>query len=200
MSHMDERPQHPSNKIITIPNVMSLFRILLIPLIVWLYCVKREYKWTVAVLLLSAATDIVDGWIARRFNMVSNVGKILDPVADKLTQGITLLCLVSEFPLLVILFLVLIAKETVMVVTGVLAIKKTGLVCGADWHGKATTCLLYLTMMTHIFWHDIPPALSTGMMVSCIAVMLLSLTLYTIRNLNQMRSAKAPLPNPEKLA
>lgn len=75
------------NKILTIPNVLSFFRLCLIPVIIWMYCSKRDYVRTAVILLLSGATDILDGFIARRFNMVSDLGKVLDPVADKLTQG-----------------------------------------------------------------------------------------------------------------
>lgn len=190
MSVTIERKNTRSDKVLTIPNMMSLFRILLIPVIVWLYYVKHQYGWTIAVLLLSGATDIIDGWIARRFDMISDVGKILDPVADKLTQGITMLCLFTEFPLMILPLIVLILKETMMGITGLIVIKKTGTVHGANWHGKLTTCLLYSTMIIHILWHDIPPAFSAGMIVCCVAIMLFSLTLYSIRNLNLIKANK----------
>lgn len=73
------------DQILTIPNLLSIVRLCLIPLIIWLYCVKKDYTLAVIVILISGATDIVDGFIARHFNMVSDFGKILDPVADKLT-------------------------------------------------------------------------------------------------------------------
>ena len=73
-------PESPKNKqILTIPNLLSMFRILLIPLIVWLYCGRQDYPLAAWVLLLSGATDIADGFIARRFHMVSDLGKVLDP-------------------------------------------------------------------------------------------------------------------------
>ena len=75
------------NKILTIPNLLSLFRLLLIPAIIWLYTVRKDYFTAGALLILSGLTDLADGFIARRFNAVSNVGKILDPIADKLTQA-----------------------------------------------------------------------------------------------------------------
>ena len=91
---MEEKYKH---KIITIPNILSFFRLLLIPVIVWLYIVKKDPIWTMAVLALSGITDIVDGIIARKCNMVSDFGKAFDPVADKLTQIAMLFCLVSRF-------------------------------------------------------------------------------------------------------
>ena len=73
-------------EIYTIPNAMSLFRLCLIPFIVYLYWRQKEYA-AVGLIVLSGATDIADGIVARRFHMVSDFGKILDPIADKLTQG-----------------------------------------------------------------------------------------------------------------
>jgi len=98
-------------KILTIPNLLSLFRICLIPVIVWLYCVKENYLWTTITLVISGLTDVVDGFIARRFGMISDFGKAFDPVADKLTQIVTLYCLVTRFPLMLLPLGVLIVKE-----------------------------------------------------------------------------------------
>ena len=85
------------NQILTIPNLLSVVRLALIPVIVWLYSVEKNYYGAIGVIALSAATDIVDGWIARHFNMVSDFGKALDPLADKLTQAALLLCLLSKY-------------------------------------------------------------------------------------------------------
>ena len=63
------------NKIVTIPNLLSLFRLLLIPVLIWSYCVKKDYGGTGWILLLSGVTDIADGFIARKFHMISNLRK-----------------------------------------------------------------------------------------------------------------------------
>ena len=81
----------------TVPNILTLVRLCLIPVIVYVYCFKQFYGLTAALVVLSAATDVIDGVIARRFNLVSNVGKILDPIADKLTQLAVLICLITQF-------------------------------------------------------------------------------------------------------
>ena len=99
------------NKIITIPNILSFFRICLIPVLVWLYCFKDDYLLTVIIFILSGITDVVDGFIARRFDMISDFGKAFDPVADKLTQITMLFCLVTRFELLLIPLVILIIKE-----------------------------------------------------------------------------------------
>ena len=75
------------NRIITVPNLLSFFRLCLIPVIIWSYCVKKNPLLAGEILLLSGLTDLADGYIARRFHRISNLGKILDPVADKLTRS-----------------------------------------------------------------------------------------------------------------
>ena len=72
--------------LVTIPNMLSVLRMCMIGAIVWLYCFEQNYYAAISVLLLSGATDIADGFIARKFGMVSDFGKALDPLADKLTQ------------------------------------------------------------------------------------------------------------------
>lgn len=169
-------------KIITIPNILSFFRICLIPVIVWLYTVEHNYVWTGYVLILSGVTDITDGFIARHFHMVSNLGKILDPIADKLTQGIMLICLLLRFRLMIVPFVLLIAKEIYMSVSGILVIQRTGIMCGAEWHGKAATCFLYGMMILHIFWHEITPVVSMVFIIACSMMIGVSFVLYGIRN------------------
>ena len=124
------------NRIITVPNLLSFFRLCLIPVIIWSYCVKKNPLLAGEILLLSGLTDLADGYIARRFHRISNLGKILDPVADKLTQAAMLICLFTRFPHVLLLIAIMAGKELYMVVSGCLVIRKTGKVHGADWHGK----------------------------------------------------------------
>ncbi|MCD8004505.1 MAG: CDP-alcohol phosphatidyltransferase family protein [Oscillospiraceae bacterium] len=187
---MTEREVERENKIVTVPNAMSAFRILLIPAIVWAYCWRRSAGLTMALLVLSGATDIADGYIARRFHMVSNLGKILNPVADKLTQGVILLCLLTRFPAMAGPLAVLIVKEGIMAVSGLVVIRKTGEIHGAVWHGKVTTWLLYGTAILHAIWPDIPKAAFLALIFVCTGFILLSLVLYSVRNWRLLRAAK----------
>ncbi|MCM1048474.1 MAG: CDP-alcohol phosphatidyltransferase family protein [Clostridiales bacterium] len=191
---MEQKTNNMANKyekkIITIPNILSFFRLCLIPVIVWLYNIKRNYVWAGYILILSGITDMADGYIARRFNMISNFGKVLDPIADKLTQGVMLICLLLRFPLMIAPFVLLITKEAFMGISGILIIKKTGIVCGAQWHGKAATCLLYGMMILHVFWHEITPLVSMIFIAACTLMIGISLVLYGLRNIRIMKQAK----------
>ena len=177
-------------QILTIPNLLTVFRILLIPLIVWLYCGKQDYLLAAWVLLLSGATDIADGFIARRFHMVSDLGKVLDPIADKLTQTAALVCLLTRFQAVWWLLGVLVVKETVMAVMGLLVIRRTGAVYSASWHGKLATCVLYAVILTHIVWYAIPQTISAVLVLAGAASILLSLVLYTREDLRRIREGK----------
>ena len=166
------------NQILTIPNLLSLVRLLLIPIIVWLYVGKGNYYAAFGVVVLSGATDLVDGFIARRFNMISDLGKILDPAADKLTQAALFVCLASKYSFMWVLFGVFALKEIGMMIMGAIDMKKTDSVNGAQWYGKVNTAVVYGTMMLLILLPDLDPIIANAILVFDAAVMLASLTMY----------------------
>lgn len=175
------------NKILTIPNALSFLRICMIPWFIWAYCFKQNYPLTAFVLVLSGLTDMADGFIARHFNMISDFGKALDPVADKLTQFAMLVCLLTRFKLMFVPALLIAIKEISTGISSLVVIKKTGAVMGADWHGKVTTFLLYAMMITHVLWYDIPVAVSTILILTCVVMMLVSFVMYILRNINALK-------------
>lgn len=164
--------------ILTIPNAMSFFRLLLIPVIIWLYCSRENYLWAVGVIALSAVTDIADGKIARRFSMVSDFGKVLDPVADKLTQLALIICLLSRYSWLWLLLALFIVKEALMAFWGYLTMRLTDSVNSARWYGKLSTVTLYASMMILFLFPKIPETAAAVLSVVCAFVMVLSLVLY----------------------
>ena len=169
-------------QIFTIPNFLSFLRLCMIPLIIWLYCAQKNYVLTAVVLVLSGVTDTIDGFIARRFNMVTDLGKALDPIADKLTQASVMFCLLTRFQMMLVPLLLLIFKEVCNGIMSLFVIKKTGKVCGADWHGKVCTWLLYAMMFLHIVWFDISRQWSTALISICVIMMTVSFALYMVRN------------------
>lgn len=166
------------DEILTIPNGLSFLRLLLIPLIVWLYCGEKEYGVTTVVIAVSSLTDIIDGKIARKFNMVSDVGKVLDPIADKLTQAALVICLLSRYPWMGALLILFIIKESLMLLWGYLALRYTHTVNSAKWYGKLSTAALYAVMMILILFMDIPELGAKILTALCGTVMVLSLVMY----------------------
>ena len=164
--------------ILTIPNLLSLIRILLIPFIIWLYCVQKAYMHTFIVIVISGFTYIIDGKIARKFNKISDVGKVLDPIADKLTQAALVICLIARYPWMWALLALFAVKECLMLLWGYLTLKSTDTINGAKWYGKLSTVVLYAVMMILILFVDIPQAIATALMLLCGGMMLLSLVMY----------------------
>lgn len=176
-------------QIFTIPNILSFVRLVMIPFIIWLYCFKQTYMWTAILLFLSGLTDVVDGFIARHFNMVSDFGKALDPIADKLTQLAVLVCLVTRFPMFLIPLVLLTVKEFVSGVLCLVVMRRTKKVESAHWHGKLNTVLLYAVMTLHIIWYSIPFAVSNICILAVVGMMIVSFVLYSIGNIKTIKSS-----------
>ncbi len=174
----------------TIPNALTLLRLLLIPLFIWLYLGKEAYVPAFLVYLTTGLLDLLDGIIARRYNMISDFGKLFDPVVDKLTQVAIFFCLLRKFPNMLILLIVLIIKEIVTGIVHLLAINKTNEVDSAQWPGKLTSLSLNITAMIHILWGGIPEEVSNIIIGICIGFMLFSFAYYGIRNLKRLRDTQ----------
>ena len=144
----------------TIPNVLSLFRLVLIPVYVVLYLKAQnpeDYFVAAAILAVSCLTDLVDGKIARHFNMISNTGKILDPLADKATQFTLIICLMirRQNPVLLFLAGLFVIKEAFQVVAGFLILRKGQILRGALLAGKISTTVLFISLIVMVLIPDI---------------------------------------------
>lgn len=163
-----------------------MVRICLIPVIVWLFLGKEDYLLTGIFVVISGLTDVVDGMIARKFNMISDLGKVLDPIADKATQAVVVILLSIRFPLMLLPLSVGIVKEIFMTISGYMVVKKCNIVLGANWHGKLATVVLTVTMALHLVWYSITPVVSIVLICLSAVLILLSLTLYAIRNIGYL--------------
>ena len=171
------------NQFFTIPNILSYCRFLLIPVFLWLYCVKQSYIAAALVMAISGATDVVDGWIARHFNLVTDWGKIIDPFADKLTQIAIAFCLAWRYPAVWILLGILIGKEFYMGLIGLIFIKKTDHVEGSVWYGKATTVAFFFVSLILLGLPNLPIGAVVALVLAECGLLILSMILYTLRYL-----------------
>ncbi len=185
--------------ILTIPNMLSFVRLLFVPVIIWLYCVLQNYLAAVILILVSALTDVVDGFIARRFNMVSNFGKIIDPIADKVTQGTMIICLITRYKIMWALLAVFILREIFMAVSGILTIRATDRVNSAKWFGKLNTVLLHTVIMVLILFVNIPTLAVNILSYVCIMVMVLSAIGYGIYYFGICKQESKKAANPHSL-
>jgi len=132
-----------------IPNLLCYIRILLVP--VFIICFLKELYYTSAlIVILASFTDILDGYIARRFNMITDWGKFIDPVADKLMQISMLLLTLIKIPQVLILVIFFVFKESVMLFIGIYLYKNNTNLNGAIKAGKMNTVVLDLVLLYFI--------------------------------------------------
>lgn len=176
--------------IFTIPNLISMFRLALVPLIIIFYT-KEQFTYALAVIIISAVSDVVDGKIARRFNMVTDFGKVFDPIADKITQAAMMYCLLTRFPHMMLLLIFLIVKELSTGITSIIVLRNVDCVMSADWQGKLATAVIYSTIILHIIFGTMPVVVSDALIVLCSLVMAIAYVHYFKRNIRCIRSGQS---------
>ena len=140
-------------ELLTIPNLLSLFRLALIPVYVAIYVnatAANDYFIAAAILAVSCLTDLVDGKIARHFNMISTVGKILDPLADKATQFTLIVCLAMKHRIIRYMVVLCFVKEVFQLTAGLLTIRKGRMLRGALLTGKICTAILFISLIVMV--------------------------------------------------
>lgn len=153
--------------VFTIPNILSVFRLLLIPVYLGLYLKAGDdldmHLFAAGVLGLSCLTDAVDGLIARRFNMISTLGKILDPLADKATQFSLILCLAGRYAVLWHVVALFLLKELFQMVSGMIFLQKGKMLNGALMVGKICTTVLFVSLILMVLVPTLPYSLVRGL-------------------------------------
>lgn len=161
-----------------VPNALSVLRILLVPVFMLLYLSHKD-MWAFGVLLLSGVTDMLDGMIARRFHQITDCGKLLDPISDKLTQVAVVLSLATRYEELLPLAVLCLIKESCQAVGGILLLKNNSAVRGSKWFGKLSTVVFYVCMLVLVLWRDrLSPLLGWVLIGTAGACMLLAFIGY----------------------
>ena len=156
-------------EIFSIPNLMSYLRLVLIPVFCRMYLTAQtdwEFLMASLIVLLSSLTDLLDGWVARRFHQVTDLGKVLDPVADKLTHAALAVGLALRHPLMWALIALMAVKEGYMAVMGIRHLRKGRMLDGAMWFGKVCTALLFVGLLVLFMFPALPePAVNLLILV-----------------------------------
>lgn len=162
-----------------IPNILCYIRILMVPLFIYMF-LQKWYWQSAIVVIVAAATDVVDGWIARKFNMVSDWGKFIDPVADKLMQFAMLAVLLIKVPWVLLLVIAFVLKEVILLIVGLYIYHKGRNLDGAMWCGKLCTVVFDASMLTLIALPEkwITDTLASILICVVFAFMLLSFIVY----------------------
>lgn len=146
-------------EILTVPNMLSLFRLVLIPVYVIIYInaqIETDYYLAAGILAVSCLTDLIDGKIARHFNMISTVGKILDPLADKATQFTLIVCLAMKYTILWYLVGLFVVKESFQLIAGGINLRRGKMLKGALLSGKICTTVLFVSLILMVMIPILP--------------------------------------------
>ncbi len=169
--------------VFTIPNFLSLFRLALIPVYMFLYWNAADYRQLYiagGILVVSCLTDAIDGRIARQYNMISTLGKILDPLADKITQFTLTLCLSLKYPRLIPVLILFIMKEIFQLTVGILQLRKGKMLSGALPAGKICTAILFVSLISLVLFPALPDTVISGIAVLDTIFLLISFISYIL--------------------
>ena len=178
------------DKVVNIPNCLTLIRIALLPVVVWRFR-KGDSMGALIVYLLAMLTDAVDGFIARRYNQVTALGKLLDPIADKLSLVTLIALFVADGQIPLWLMGIILLKEVAMVVGGAVALKR-GIVVYALPIGKITTVAFITSIVVRFLgWRMTADVLlGVSVVLSMVALVWYSLDLMKKLKANDVDSTK----------
>lgn len=169
-------------EVFTIPNILSYIRIILIPVFMYIYITAnsmRDYYIAAIIVLISTFSDLFDGLIARKFNQITELGKLMDPVADKLSHGALIICLLTRYNLMWLLLAIYLIKEGFMAVMGLVILRHNGRkLDGAKWFGKVCTAVLFLSMFALFLVPTMDIRVVNGLIILCAVFMSVTLALY----------------------
>ena len=132
--------------IFNVPNTLSFLRIVVVPFMAYFFR-HAQILWAFVMVGISGLSDAFDGYFARKLNQVTDLGKMLDPIADKLTQVVATVCIAVKFPSLIVFLMVFVAKEVLMAAGASFLLRRHKKPCAARWYGKAATVLFYISVV-----------------------------------------------------
>ena len=151
-----------------IPNILTVLRFFLIPFTIY-YLTQDQYIAAMIILTISGLTDVLDGTIARKFNLITNFGKLIDPLADKITQVSILGTLVFKNIIPLWILVVVLVKEATMV-AGASFLYGKELVVSSKWYGKAATVLFYLAIILSMIFRNLKIQTNIDLIMYYIAI------------------------------
>ena len=167
------------DEIFLLPNLLTYFRLILIPFILYFYVFKKDFNTATILIIISFISDILDGLIARTFNMVSNIGKAMDPIADKLTQGFIAIALCSRYRLMIMFVLVFAIGHIITLMLGVVNTSVNNEVNSAKWHGKLCTGIIIGSLIILVLIQKLDLRIVRCLIILMTIASFINTTLYT---------------------
>ncbi|MBC5627671.1 CDP-alcohol phosphatidyltransferase family protein [Clostridium sp. NSJ-6] len=183
MNNKTEYKKITFKEVYSIPNILCYIRILLIPVFIYVYVNAKDavdYYMAAAIIFLSGLTDFCDGFIARKFNQVTELGKLIDPVADKLTQAAIIIALMFKIKWMFFLVVLFVIKELSMLINGIILLRKGKKLDGAMWFGKVSTAVFYFSTFIMILFPMLNSMVENILMIISAFFMALSFFMYNI--------------------
>ena len=175
----------------TVANLLSVLRLVLVVPITYLILVDGPLSWVFGLILLALMTDWFDGRVARWSRTVSEWGKVLDPLADKVAGAAVVLALVVRGALPLWFLGVLIGRDLIIVLGGVVLARRTGQVVMSVWMGKVAVTALAITVLAALLRAD-EPVLAACLWITT-GLLLYSFVLYAVRFARLIRRGPAPV-------
>lgn len=178
---------------LAIPNLLSLLRLALIPYFVLFYLkaeTQADYLFAAFIILLSGFTDYLDGYIARKYNLITNLGKVLDPFADKLTQLAIVICLIATWKYMGVLVALFVFKELSLVLCNIHLYRQGVMMDGSLWYGKVATFTFYGCALFLVAFPTMNIVIANVLILMTGAVLIMAFVMYSRWFLIQLKQVK----------
>ena len=168
-------------ELFTIPNLLSLFRLILLPVYAQIYLQATDpfqYCFAGALMILSCFTDLLDGKIARQYHLVTNLGKVLDPLADKVTQFVLIYCLSLKYAVMKAVLTLIFIKEITQLFLAIAFLSKGKVLSGALMAGKFCTAVLFTSLICLVLFPSTDTAIINIIAITDIVFLSISFLSY----------------------
>lgn len=169
-------------EVFSIPNILCYFRILLVPVFLYVYFhaeTREDHLLSAGILVLSSLSDFLDGYIARTYHMITELGKLIDPVADKLTQFVVACTLAYTYPAYIYLIAVIVLKDGMLLFVGWYILRKTGRhLDQAKMPGKVATAVFFIVSILLIAFHIPGTWIADVMIYTTVILMIIAMVYY----------------------
>ena len=170
-----------------LPNILTILRLLLVPV----FCVlliNGDIYAAVAVYLIASVTDFFDGYLARKYKQITTFGKFMDPTADKLLQVAALVILTFQHAIPIYITAVILVKELLIAIGGILLYRRYKIYASADWYGKAATVLFYIAIVAVILKFP-SEQIALIMVIVAFALSLFAFAMYLVRYIRNVKAS-----------
>lgn len=167
-----------------VPNILTIVRLFMVPSFVFCYVggcegtLQYGVYYAAALFILAALTDVLDGYIARKYNQITDFGKLADPLADKMMQIAALVCLTYYGRIAPWILCVYLVKEGLLIIGGAHLLKVFKYVVYSKWSGKAATVVLFICIIVIMIFDTIPRSTASWLMGGCVFFTLVALFNY----------------------